>query len=81
MKQKDIALIVVVVFFSAIMSFLLTNWVIAKPDSRRAKVEVVDPIVAEFKSPDIKYFNANSVNPTKLIQIQDNQNESPFGGN
>jgi hypothetical protein len=82
MKQKDILLIVVVVIVSAVVSIFVTNAFISPPKNRQAKVEVVDPIVAEFDaSPDSKYFNAQSVNPTKLIQIQSNQNTNPFSGN
>ena len=82
MKQKDLALIIVVIFLSAVISLLLSNMFINSPKNRQAQVEVVDPIVAEFDgSPGTKYFNEQSINPTKLIQIQDNQNPSPFSGN
>lgn len=78
MKQKDIALIIVVCFFSAIMSFVLSNMVISSPKNRQQKAEVVDQITDEFQQPSNKYFNATSVNPTQTIRIGDGQNPTPF---
>lgn len=77
MKQKDIALIVVIVFISGTLSLLLTRLVI-NSDNKKQEVEVVEPITAEFSQPSDKYFNGNSTNPTQLIQIGENQNESPL---
>ena len=78
MKQKDIILISVVVFISAIFSYILSNTFISPTKNRKADVEVVEAISSEFKTPSTKYFNSSSVDPTKLIQIGDNPNASPF---
>jgi hypothetical protein len=79
-KQKDIALIVAVSFFSAIASFVVTQFVFASPSNRQQKVEVVPVITASFPVPDSRYFNSKSVNPTQLIQIGNNNNTNPFNG-
>lgn len=78
MKQKDIILIIVVVFISGVMSLLLTKTLISSPDKRQEKVEVVEPISAEFKQADKRYFNADSIDPTQIIRIGDNNNNKPF---
>lgn len=78
MKQKDIVLIAGVVFFSGLISYFLSNLLFASPSDRSQKVEVVEPISAEFTLPDSRYFNSESVNPTQQIQIQDNSNQQPF---
>lgn len=78
MKQKDIMLIVVVVIISALASFFLSSLFFTSPKNRQQPVEVVNPITAEFSQPDTKYFNRNAVDPTKLIQIGDNSNKTPF---
>ena len=78
MKQKDIALIVVVGFFAAIVSLLLTQTIFVTRENRELKAEVVEPISAEFNEPDKSVFNENAVNPTQLIQIGDNSNPTPF---
>jgi hypothetical protein len=80
-KQKDIALIIVIVFVSGVLSFVVSNKFISPPkhDLKAAKVE---PINAEFHTPDSgdPYFNERSVNPTQLIRVQDNSNKTPLNG-
>jgi hypothetical protein len=78
MKQKDIALILVVIFISVVFSLLVSKWLISSPRHRSYKVEVVQPITADFTPPDKKYFNENSFDPTKLIQIGNDSNSKPF---
>lgn len=80
MKQKDIALILVVVFASGVIALLLSNVLISSPKNRKEQVEIVDPITSEFETPDKRYFNDQSVDPTKLIQIGDTTNIKPFNG-
>jgi len=78
MKQKDILLIGVVVFITAIASFFISNALFASPKNRQQKVEIVSPITTEFNKPDAKFFNSNAVDPTKLIEIGNNPNPTPF---
>lgn len=81
MKQKDVALILVVVFVSAIVSFVVSNVVFVSPKNRQQQVEVVPVISSTFPTPDPKYFNSNSIDPTQLIQIGDSNNGTLFNGN
>jgi hypothetical protein len=77
MKQKDVALIIVVVFISGLVSFFVSKMLFsAKTDQQQ--VEVVDAISTEFTLPSEKYFNDKSIDPTKQIQIGDNTNNNPF---
>lgn len=78
MKQKDIIIIIVAVFISGILSFILSSKIFAVPSDQQAEVEVIEPITAQFTEPDSRYFNNNSVNPTKPIRIGENQNKQPF---
>ncbi len=78
MKQKDITLIVTVVIISVILSLVIGNLFITSPKNRQEKVEVVKPISADFKEPDKKYFNNNSIDPTQLITIGNDANNQPF---
>ena len=83
MKQKDIATILVIAFISAIFSILLSGKLFDSPKGRSTQVEVVQKITPDFPTPSTdpkfkKYFNEQSVNPTKLIQIGDNSNTKPF---
>lgn len=78
MKQKDIALIIIVVFFSAIFSYFISNAVFASPDNRQEKVEIITPISSEFNTPDTRFFNEGSIDPTQTITIGENANPDPF---
>jgi hypothetical protein len=78
MKRKDLALILVIVFISAIVSLLVSNRIFTSPTNRQQKVEVVRPITSAFPAPDGHYFNAGANDPTKLITIGQNSNTDPF---
>ena len=78
MKQKDIILIVAIVIFSGVFSMVLSRAVFGSSTSRQMKAEVVDVITSDFASPPKKYFNANSIDPTQLIQIGGTNNPNPF---
>jgi hypothetical protein len=78
MKQKDIALIAVIVFVSAIVAYFISNKIFVTPANRQQQVEVVQPITADFPSTDKRFFNDQSIDPTQLIQISQNNNSNPF---
>jgi hypothetical protein len=78
MKQQDIAMIIVIAFFSGIFAWFVSNAFIGAPGNRQTNVEVVEPIVAEFTQPDPRFFNEDSVNPTQIIEIKDSSNNRPF---
>lgn len=78
MKQKDIAILLVIVFVAAVISFLISN----KFFSSKGEIEVesVDSISAEFATPSNKHFNNQSVNPSALVEIGNSTNPDPFNG-
>ena len=78
MKQKDIALIVVIVFISAVVSLFASKALFGSPTAANKQAEVVAPITADFPQPDAKYFNVQSIDPTKTITIQQNSTTDPF---
>jgi hypothetical protein len=80
MKQKDIALVVVMVIISAAISLTVSKLFFGSPANREQQVEVVQPITANFPAPDKHYFNKDAFNPTKLITIDPNANTNPFSG-
>lgn len=77
MKQKDIALIILIVCLSGAASFFLTNMLIVSSSSRQA-APVVDIINSDFTQPDTRYFNSSSIDPTQLIHIGVSSNSNPF---
>ncbi len=80
MKQKDIAMIIIIVAISGIVSLIVSKTLFAPPKDRQQAVEVVDPITASFPTPSSKYFSSNSVDPTLPVQIGNNNNQAPFSG-
>ncbi len=78
MKQKDLALIIVVVFLSVIVSLFVSKWLINSPKNQHEQVEVTQKLSSNFQQPSSKYFNSKSVDPTQLIRIGDSTNGSPF---
>jgi hypothetical protein len=80
MKQKDIILILVIAFISAVASILISKILFAAPATHQQQVEVVQPIVSDFPHPDTRYFSKDAFDPTKLITIGQNANPDPFSG-
>jgi hypothetical protein len=78
MKKKDLILILVVVFVSAVFSFVISNLFIDTPKNRAEKVEVVGEITPTFPAHDKQFFNETSINPTFIIQIGNNENQNPL---
>ena len=78
MKQKDIILVIVVVFVSGVLALIISNFLITAPKNRQTEVEVVTPISTELTKPDSRYFNDKSINPTQNIQIGNQDNNQPF---
>jgi len=80
MKQNDVALIIVIAFVSAVISFVVSNKIFVTPANRQQQVQVVDKIDPTFQTPSKKYFNSNSIDPTQNAQVTTGNNQNPFSG-
>jgi len=78
MKQKDIALIAIIVFISALASFFVSKAIFAPPKNRQQQVEVVQAITTDFPQPDGRYFNTAAFDPTKPITVTQSTTTNPF---
>lgn len=78
MKQKDLTLIIIVVFFSVIISLFVSKAIFASPKNRQQEVDIVQPISSAFPQPDNRYFNSTTYDPTQVITISPNNNTNPF---
>lgn len=78
MKQKDIAIIIVVAAVSAGVAWFAAGALFTSGDAQQQEVEVVQPISSEFGSVDQRYFNQQSINPTPTVQVGNNNNTDPF---
>lgn len=78
MKQKDISMIIIIGFVALIFGLVVSSMVFSSSSKRNLKADVVTAITTDFKEPDKKYFNENSVDPTQIIRIGENANQTPF---
>lgn len=79
MKQKDILVIVSIAIFSTIVSIVISTTFISNDKNRSATVEVIPKITSDLERPQKEYFNSNSVNPTRTIEIGGEASPKPFG--
>ncbi len=80
MKQKDVALIILIAGISAVVAFTASHFIFATPQNRQQAVAVVNPITTQFTSPNKQFFNSQSINPTQLVEVQSSNNPNPFSG-
>jgi len=80
MKQKDVTLVVMIAVISAILSFVISHALFGGTQKRQQMAQVVPVISTTFDTPDSKYFNTNSIDPTQLIQIGGTNNGNVFNG-
>lgn len=78
MKQKDIALIVVIAIIAGAISFVASRMVFVPSGGRQQQVETADAISTTFTTPPSDYFNDKSIDPTQPIEIGTSENPAPF---
>lgn len=79
MKRNDLALLVLIVSITLVISFLIVKSVFGEPQKQAVKVEKVEPISSDIQQPSSSIFNRNAINPTVVIQIGNPANQQPFG--
>lgn len=86
MKSKDLPVLVLMVGVSMLISYFGSNLLFGKVGSQVTKVELVDPVSADFNYEDKSYYLPNAknplllpLNPTKDITVEDNNNQKPLG--
>jgi hypothetical protein len=79
MKKNDIALIVLIVSISLVITYFVAKAFIGNPQSKQVTAEVVEPIKPDLVDPSGKIFNRDAINPTIVIQIGNPSNQQPFG--
>jgi len=79
MKSKDIYVIILIGVFSTVVSMVLSSVFIGSEENRSETVEVIPVISSELQRPSSEYFNSESINPTKTIQIGGEVSPTPFG--
>lgn len=78
MKKNDLAAIILIAVFAAIIAYFIANSLIGKPQNDPVEVEQVTTIQANYIAPDSRIFNEKSVDPTVEIKGGSKANEKPF---
>lgn len=79
MKKNDIALIVLIVSISLVVTYFVAKAILGDPKGQEVSAEVVEPISPDLTTPSNKIFNRDAINPTVVIQIGNPSNQQPFG--
>jgi hypothetical protein len=79
MKKNDIALIILIVSISLVVSYLVGKAVVGTPKGKPVTAEVVEQISPDLVTPSSQVFNRDAINPTIVIQIGNPSNQQPFG--
>jgi hypothetical protein len=78
MKQSDIAMLVLIVSISLLVSYFVGNSLFAGDSNRVAEVPTAQSISADFPQPSPDVFNEKAVNLTETITVTDNNSDKPF---
>ena len=81
MKSKDLQVIFMVAVVSLVASILLSGRLFSSEEDRSQSVETAEPITTQFIETDSRYFNDQSFNPAKIIEIGRDPASNPFRGN
>jgi hypothetical protein len=79
MKKNDIALLVLIVSITLVISFFVVKAVFGEPQKQATKVEKIEEISSSIVQPSKSVFNKDAINPTVVIQIGSPENQQPFG--
>ncbi|HVU59900.1 MAG TPA: hypothetical protein VHC98_03640 [Candidatus Saccharimonadales bacterium] len=80
MKQKDLAMIVLIAGISGGIALVASHFIFSAPSNSQQKAAVVPVISTRFTTPDPQFFNTQSFDPAKLIEVGSNNNTNPFDG-
>jgi hypothetical protein len=79
MKKNDIALVVLIVSISLVVTYFIAKAIVGDPKGQEVSAEVVEAITPDLATPSNKIFNRDAINPTIVIHIGDPSNQQPFG--
>lgn len=78
MKKTDIALLILVIAVSGLITYFVANSLLASPKKQSTRVEVVEAISSDITEPDKTIFYKGAINPAVPIQVGNSANQQPF---
>lgn len=70
MKRNDIAIIILIAGFSAVLTYVVASTVLANYTQQTTTVKEIIKISPELAKPDPTIFNSNAINPSVQVNIQ-----------
>lgn len=80
MKKSDIAMIVLIVSISVLISYFIAKSLVGDVSKRSVKVQTAEKITSDLADPDPKTFNSNAINPTVEVNIGGSSDTSALRG-
>ena len=78
MKKTDIALLIVVVSLSGLITYFLASSLLGSPKQLTDSVTVVEAVTSDVDDPSESIFNKDAINPAVQIKIGESSNQQPF---
>ncbi len=69
MKQRDIAMIVLIASVSMMIAYFVANTIFGGLNNQVEKVKTISPISGTVTEPDARVFNKDAINPTVEVFI------------
>lgn len=80
MKKSDIAMIILIISISVLVSYFVAKSVIGDVSSQSVKVKTTEVISADLADPSPSVFNKDAINPTVEVTIGGSSDTSPLRG-
>ncbi len=78
MKKNDIAVLVAIVLFTALIGYGIGQLVFGQKSAQPVTVKTATPISTTVTQPSKEVFNSKAINPTVPITISENT-QNPLG--
>jgi len=80
MKKSDIAMIILIVSISVLVSYFIAKSVIGDVTNQSVKVKTAEKISTDLAQPNTAVFNKDAINPTVEVTIGGSSDTSALRG-
>lgn len=80
MKKSDIAMIILIVSISVLVSYFIAKSVIGDVSNQSVKVKTTEKISTDLAQPSTAVFNKDAINPTVEVTIGGSSDTSALRG-
>ena len=64
MKKTDVAMIILIVSVSLVVSYFIMSALLGKYNQHSAEIQTIDPVSDQVGEPDPRIFRKDAINPT-----------------